>query len=146
MFICNVEIISTIGVGCLKGVCICNWKQMFYLSSDIYLYFTHSCKWLNGLIRLYLNLQEEDGSEGRDQPSFSDSFTEDKFQLDPQAVDGVNNVENKDQGDIQVWYFQPFATLIHNETSLEISFWLESVLEKLLPTEIDIRALSGNEF
>ncbi|XP_023551121.1 probable zinc metalloprotease EGY2, chloroplastic [Cucurbita pepo subsp. pepo] len=47
------------------------------------------------------NDKEEDGSEGRDQPSFSDSFTEDKFQLDPQAVDGVNNVENKDQGDIQ---------------------------------------------
>ncbi|KAG7016008.1 putative zinc metalloprotease EGY2, chloroplastic, partial [Cucurbita argyrosperma subsp. argyrosperma] len=47
------------------------------------------------------NDKEEDDSEGRDQPSFSDSFTEDKFQLDPQAVDVVNNVENKDQGDIQ---------------------------------------------
>ncbi|XP_022989908.1 probable zinc metalloprotease EGY2, chloroplastic [Cucurbita maxima] len=39
------------------------------------------------------NDKEKDGSEGGDQPSSSDSLTEDKIQLDSQAVD--------DQGDIQ---------------------------------------------
>lgn len=53
-------------------------------------------------MRLYRDLQEEDGSEGGDQPSLSGSFSEDKFQLDSQAVDEVNNAENKDQVDIQV--------------------------------------------
>ncbi|XP_011656409.1 probable zinc metalloprotease EGY2, chloroplastic isoform X1 [Cucumis sativus] len=47
------------------------------------------------------NDKEEDDSKGGDQPSFSDSAAEDKFQLDSQAVDEVNIVENKDQGDIQ---------------------------------------------
>ncbi|XP_023531241.1 probable zinc metalloprotease EGY2, chloroplastic isoform X2 [Cucurbita pepo subsp. pepo] len=47
------------------------------------------------------NDKEKDGSEGGDQPSPSDSLSEDKIQLDSQVVDEVNNAENKDQGDIQ---------------------------------------------
>lgn len=47
--------------------------------------------------------KEDDASEGVDNPSSSDSVTEDKFQLDSQVVDEVNNnnAESKDQVDIQ---------------------------------------------
>ncbi|XP_022134313.1 probable zinc metalloprotease EGY2, chloroplastic [Momordica charantia] len=48
------------------------------------------------------NDKEENGSEDGEKPSFSDSFTEDKFQVDSQPVDQGNNndAESKDQGDI----------------------------------------------
>lgn len=109
-----------------------------YLQSeiDVFLFELHNYLILlaipvngNELMKLCLRLQEKDGSEGDDQPSSSDSLTEDKIQLDSQAVDEVNNAENKDQGDIQVSIFgDKFYSFVHQETGLEINFWLESVL------------------